>query len=303
MIDTHALKRQDRFWKHFISAGGVLIILLTLAITVFLAVKGTATFTVYQHSPLEFLFSSQWSLADTETGGGKVGAAIYIYGSLITCMLALVIAVPFSLSTAVFISEISPRVGKRLLQPTIETFVGIPSIIYGWLGLTLLVPWLKELFNLTAGFSVLAAALVLSIMIFPTITALAVDALKSVPHSYRQAAYSLGATRWQVIYQVILPAAKNGLMTAIILGLARAFGEALAVSMVIGKTKSFPTSLLDATVNLTAAIASDMGGTMEGGEYNMALWSMALLLFLLSAFFIFLIHRISGKGAVHHENV
>ena len=126
-------------------------------------------------------------------------------------------------------------------------------------------------------------------MIFPTITSLTADALRSIPKSFRAAAYGLGATRWQSISTVVVPATKNGIMTAVILGLARAFGEALAVAMVIGKTRAFPSSILEPTNNLTATIVADMGGAMEGSEYNIALWTMALLLFLIS-FRIYLPH-------------
>ena len=177
-----------------------------------------------------------------------------------------------------------------------EIFVGIASVVYGWIGLTILVPLIKNIFNLRFGFSVLAAGIVLAVMIFPTITSLAADALRSIPKSYRAASYGLGATRWQTIAKVVVPAAVTGLMTAVILGLARAFGEALAVAMVIGKMRAFPTSLLSPTNNLTAAIAADMGGAMEGSEYNIALWTMALLLFIISLACIFAIHFLTAKG-------
>ena len=142
----------------------------------------------------------------------------------------------------------------------------------------------------------LAASIVLAVMIFPTITTVAADAIRSIPQDYRQAAYGLGSTRWQVISRVVVPAATPGIFTGIILGLARAFGEALAVAMVIGKTRAFPASLLSPTNNLTAAIAADMGNSANGGEQNLALWTMALLLFLMSMLFIFLIHATSRKG-------
>ena len=294
-ITTNAY-RQDTFWRYLITGCGILLIVLTLAIGIFLFYKGMGTFTTYGHSLSEFLFSSQWAPSDDVNGGGKVGAAIYIFGSISTCALALLIATPFSLATAIFMTEISPRLGKRFVQPAVEIFVGIPSVVYGWIGLTILVPFIKNLFDLRFGFSVLAAGIVLAIMIFPTITSLTADALRSIPKSFRAAAYGLGATRWQSISTVVVPAAKNGIMTAVILGLARAFGEALAVAMVIGKTRAFPSSILEPTNNLTAAIAADMGGAMEGSEYNIALWTMALLLFLISLGFIFLIHHINAKG-------
>jgi len=293
--------RQDKIWKYVIYMGGVMMIVLTLSVALFLLYRGLGTFTTYNHSIFEFLFSTYWAPNDTTVGGGKVGAAVFIFGSIVTCFFALGISLPFSLAVAIFITEVSPKWGKRIFQPAIEVFVGIPSVVYGWLGLTILVPGIKELFQMPTGFSVLAAALVLGLMIFPTMTSIISDALRSVPASYRKASYALGATRWQTISQVVLGAAKSGILTGIILGLARAFGEALAVAMVIGKVKAFPTSLLSPTTNITSLIASDMGGAMDGGEYNIALWSLALLLFFITLFFIFLIHYVSKRGAVQHD--
>ncbi|HAH61582.1 MAG TPA: phosphate ABC transporter permease subunit PstC [Treponema sp.] len=281
--------------KIAVTVCGILVIVLTLSIGFFLLVKGMGTFTIYKHNVLEFLFSSEWKPEDTGLGGGKVGALIYIVGSLLTCGLALIISVPFSFAAAVFMTEIQPVAGTRILQPAVSIFAGIPSVVYGWLGLTLLVPFIKNLFNLPHGFTVLSASLVLALMILPTITTVTADAIRAVPEDYREGAYALGATRWQVIHSTVLPAAKNGIFTAVILGLSRAFGEALAVAMVIGKMKSFPSSILSPTTTLTTAIASDMGGAMDGGEYNMALWTMALLLYLISLLFIFIIHMLSAK--------
>lgn len=286
---------KEYFWHVLVAICGCFMIVLTLAIGIFLIYKGSATFTTYGHKVTEFLFSSTWKPADNSTGGGNIGSAIYIFGSISTCALALLIATPFSIATAIFMTEIAPNAGVRIFQPAVEIFVGIPSVVYGWIGLTVLVPFIKNIFHLTFGFSVLAAAIVLAVMIFPTITSVTADAIRSVPIQYRQASYGLGATRWQMIQTVVIPAAKSGIYTGIILGLARAFGEALAVAMVIGKTRAFPKNILSSTNNLTAAIASDMGGAMEGGEYNSALWSMALLLFLISLLFIFIIHYISSK--------
>lgn len=292
----------ETFWRGVVTACGLFIILLTISIGVFLITKGTGTFTKYHHSVWEFLFSSDWAPMDSATeGGGKVGAAIYIFGSILTCGLALLFITPFSLAAAIFMTEISPRAGSSLLQPAVEIFVGIPSVVYGWIGLTVLVPFIRDTFHARmGGYSVLAASIVLSVMIFPTITTVAADAIRSVPRDYRGAAYGLGSTRWQVIYRVVVPAAAPGIITGVVLGLARAFGEALAVAMVIGKTRAFPASLLSPTNNLTAAIAADMGNSADGGEHNLALWSMALLLFLISVLFIYVIHAISGKEKKNH---
>ena len=275
-MNIESTLRADRIWRNVIRGAGLFLLIITAAIGIFLLYRGTGTFTIYGHSLSEFLFSTQWQPADTLDGGGHVGAGIYIVGSLITCALALIMATPVSIALAIYMAEITPSVGRRFWQPVIEIFVGIPSIIYG--------------------FSVLAASIVLAIMIFPTITSVTMNAINSVPKTYRQGAYGLGATRWEVIYKIVLPVAKHGILAGVVLGLARAFGEALAVAMVIGKMKAFPKSLLDPTVNLTSAIAADMGGTMEGSEYNMALWTMALFLFVISLLFILLIRYITSKG-------
>ena len=289
--------RRKQLGRGIVTICGLFMIALTVSIGAFLIFKGTGTFTQYGHSVSEFLFSSEWSPMDSGTqSGGGVGAAIYIWGSLLTCGLALVIAAPFSLAAAIFITEISPKLGTHLIQPAVEIFVGIPSVVYGWVGLTVLVPFIRDTFHAPmGGYSVLAAAIVLSVMIFPTITTVSADSIRSVPMMYREAAFGLGSTRWQTIYRVIVPAAAPGIITGIVLGLSRAFGEALAVAMVIGKTRAFPASLLYPTNNLTAAIAADMGNSADGGEHNLALWSMALLLFLISILFIMVIHRVSKK--------
>lgn len=296
--------KKEYIWRTLITLCGIMIIVLTIAIGAFLVYKGTGTFTKYNHSIKEFLFSSQWSPLDTANkGGGKVGAAIYICGSLSTCFLALLIATPLSLAAAIFMTEISPKAGSKIIQPAVEIFVGIPSVVYGWIGLTVLVPFIRDTFKAPmGGYSVLAASLVLAVMIFPTITTVSADAIRSVSQSFRMGAYALGSTRWRVIYKVVIPAAAPGIFTGIIMGLARAFGEALAVAMVIGKTRSYAKGLLYPTNNLTAAIAADMGNSSDGGEHNLALWTMALLLFVISMLFIFLIHLISKKGGRYKDD-
>lgn len=290
--------KKEYMGRAIVTICGLSIVILTIAIGAFLIFKGSTTFTEHGGSIIKFLFSTDWAPSDSLTKStGRVGAGIYIVGSLLVCGLALLIATPFSLAGAIFISEISPSVGKKILQPAIEIFVGIPSVVYGWVGLTVLVPFINDKLNAPmGGYSVLAAGIVLAVMIFPTITTVSADALRAVPDGYRQAAYGLGSTRWQVIHKVCVPAARTGIMSGIILGLARAFGEALAVAMVIGKTRVLPKGLLYPTNNLTAAIAADMGNTADGGEHNAALWSMALLLLIISMLCILAIHVMANAS-------
>jgi phosphate transport system permease protein len=289
--------RKEYLWRGAVVFCGLFVIALTAAIGAFLVYKGGDTFTVFHHSVWEFLFSQDFHPNDAMTGpNGTVGAAIFIVGSLVSCGLAILISTPFSLASAIFVSEISPKFGDRFFRPAVDIFVGIPSIVYGWTGLTVLVPFIRDLFRLPYGNNVFTAALVLSVMIFPTITSVAIDAFRSVPKELRSAAYGMGCTRWQTIRLVVTPAASTGVFTGVILGLARAFGEALAVAMVIGKSRTMITSLFSATSSLTTVIASNMGNTFDGTEYNSALWTMALLLFVISLLFIFLIHDISRRG-------
>ena len=293
--------RNDRTAKILITACGVCMALVPILIGLFLFYRGTDTFTLFHHSLTEFLFSGEWNPGDTAEGGGKVGAAMFITGSLAVCLLSLILTLPFSMAAAIFMTEIATPKARRLLQPAIELFTGIPSVVYGFVGLTVLIPFLKSIFPMPFSFSLLAAGIVLAIMIFPTITTMSADALAAVPKSWREASYGLGATRWETIAHVVIPAAKGGIATGIILGLARAMGEALAVAMVIGQMKVFPKSLFLPASTLTTAISADMGGAMEGGEYNAGLWTMALLLFLLSFAYIFLIHYIKDLSTLKGE--
>lgn len=277
---------------------GFFLILLTFSLVFFIASKGLATFFQNHFSPIEFLFSTNWDPGrDYSEGGPAIGALTFIIGSISISGLALIICSPFAIGASIFTAEISPKLGKKLLQPAIEIFVGIPSVVYGWVGLSVLVPFIKKIFG-GFGFSLLAGALVLAVMIFPTIASLSVDTLRALPKDYKEASYALGATRWQTIRKVLLPSAAPGILSASVLGLARAFGEALAVQMVIGNAVSIPKSLIDPTINLTSIITMDMGNTVTGQAWNNALWSMALLLLIISFIFIIIIRKIGNKGGV-----
>ena len=277
--------RSEKAARTFITVCGIGMALVPFLIGAFLFIKGTDTFFLFGHGVGEFLFSGEWNPSDTAEGGGQQalrGADDHRRAQLLRGGQN---ALP------------SPRT-RRLIQPAIELFTGIPSVVYGFVGMTVLIPFLRSIFPMPFGFSVLAAGIVLAIMIFPTITTMAADAMAAVPKAWREASYGLGATRWETIAHVVLPAAKGGIFTGIILGLARALGEALAVAMVIGQMKVFPTSLFLPASTLTTAISADMGGAMEGGEYSAALWTMALILFLLSFLFIFLIHQLNAASSL-----
>ncbi|WP_412930882.1 phosphate ABC transporter permease subunit PstC [Lederbergia ruris] len=277
----------------FLAVG--ITILLTVMILALVVSKGVAIFLFNKGSVLEFLTGLKWNPGTlSELDKPIIGALPLITGSFIVTLLSALICTPIAIGAAVFMTEISPRFGKKILQPVMELLVGIPSVVYGFIGLTVVVPLLRESFS-GSGFGIAAGTIVLSVMILPTITSLSIDAIASVPRSLREASYSLGATRWQTIYRVILKTAKSGLLTAVIFGMARAFGEALAVQMVIGNSPVMPTSLLEPASTLTSILTMGMGYTVLGQAENNALWSLALVLLIMSFLFIMLIRWVGRK--------
>lgn len=290
--------RTEYLGRSYATLCGLFIIFLTAAIIFFVASKGLNIFIKNRHSIFEFLFSSIWKpdLA-IEKGGPKFGTLIFMLGSVFVSIGAVVISAPIGIALAIFMNQISPRLGIKVLQPAMEIFVGVPSVVYGWVGITVLVPFIKSSFG-GLGFSLLAGILVLSIMILPTITSISSDAIRTIPRDYIEASYGLGATRWQTISRVILPAARGGILTGVVLGIARAFGEALAVQMVIGNSISLVKSLTGTTSTLTSILTMDMANTVSGTEWNNALWAMALLLLVISFLFILLIRKIGKRGEV-----
>ena len=218
-----------------------------------------------------------------------------IAGSFIVTSLSAIIATPFAIGAAVFMTEISPKNGTKILQPVIELLVGIPSVVYGFIGLSVIVPFIRGIFGGT-GFGILAGTFVLFVMILPTVTTMTVDALKAVPRHYREASLALGATRWQTTYKVVLRAAIPGILTAIVFGMARAFGEALAIQMVIGNAALMPTSFTTPAATLTSILTMGIGNTIMGTVENNVLWSLALILLLMSLFFNIVIRLIGKKG-------
>ncbi len=284
--------KNEYIGRGFATFCGLIIIVLTLSIIIFIFSKGINTFVKWRYPITEFLFTSNWA---PDSSNPKLGAAIFFIGSIFVSIGAVIISTPIGISLAVFMHYISPKIGSKILQPSLELFVGIPSVVYGWVGFSVLLPFLKRSFG-GIGFSLIAGILVLSIMILPTIASISADAVKTIPKSYMEASYGLGATRWQTISRVIIPSAKSGILTGVVLGLARAFGEALAVQMVIGNTVKFPGNLLSPTSTLTSILTMDMGNTVSGTAWNDALWSLALFLLIISFMFIIIIRAIEKRS-------
>lgn len=278
--------------KILVTLCAVIMIAVTISITIFLGVKGLQSFIKNGISLTEFLTSTDWN--PTDKANPKFGVLPFIFGSFAVTFLSALVSAPLGIGAAIFMTEIAPSWGKKIIQPVIELLVGIPSVVYGFIGLTVLVPFIRDHIG-GLGFSLLAGTVVLSIMILPTITSIATDAMSSLPKNLREGSYALGATRWQTIRKVLIPAALPTLLTAVILGMARAFGEALAVQMVIGNVKVIPSSLLDAAATLTTIITLNMGHTTYGSVENNTLWSMGLILLIMSFIFIILIRYVSSR--------
>lgn len=278
-----------------------LVALLVVTLVAMVAQRGIATFAVDGIDLGAFLTGITWNPHQDDVNGmPTVGALPMISGSFAVTLLSTLFALPIAIGSAIFVVEIAPRFGRRVFQPLIELLVGIPSVVYGLIGLTVVVAWTRDMAaaagQTITGFGIFSSAIVLAVMILPTITSLSIDALAAVPKQYREGSYALGCTRWQTVWNVVLRSAAPSLMTAVILGMTRAFGEALAVQMVIGNAIQMPTSLLTPASTLTSVLTMGMGNEAMGTVYNDVLWSLALLLLLMSLVFILIIHLIGHKG-------
>lgn len=298
LLKQSAATRKDRFGRYLSLGALLLIVIVVLSIFWFVASKGLATFFANKVNIWDFLTGTKWAPGQTDANGHPyVGAAPMIVGSFLVTLISALIATPFAIGTAVFMTEISPKRGAKILGPVTELLVGIPSVVYGFIGLSVIVPVMRHLFG-GSGFGILAGAMVLFVMILPTVTSMTVDTLKSVPRHYRESSLALGATRWQMIYKVILRAATPGILTAVVFGMARAFGEALAVQMVVGNAALMPQNLTSPAATLTSVLTQGIGNTVMGSLENNALWSLALILLLMSLVFNSVIRAIAKKGAM-----
>ncbi len=272
-----------------------LVALVVVTLIFMVAQQGLTTFFVDGLSPIDFFFGQNW-IPEQE----RYGALPMIVGSFAVTLLSTAFALPVAIGSAIFVVEVAPSFGRRVFQPFIELLVGIPSVVYGVLGLYVINSLIKAIFGDAAptGAGILSGSLVLAIMILPTITTLSMDALRAVPNQYREGSYALGCTRWQTTWHVVLKSALPSLMTAVILGMTRAFGETLAVQMVIGGVeRSMPMGLLDPASTLTAALTAGLSNAVSGSVYYHALWSLGLILLAMSLIFILIIHLIGRKGA------
>lgn len=282
---NHAAKlAYDRIMHYLFIVSALLLTVIIASIIVFVGQQGIMTFT--EISPGEFFFTSKWNPPE------QFGALSFIAGSAYVTVLAILLGAPLGLAGAIFMAKIAPAGMRAIMRPATDLYVAIPSVVYGYVGLTIMVPFIREKFGVSGGFGLFAAAGVLAIMILPTIISISEDAIRSVPRTMEEGSLALGATRWQTITGVILPAALPGILTSIILAMARAVGETMAVQMLIGNTPQLARSLFVPTSTLTSEIVVEMGNAPFGSAWGNSLFLMALVLLLLSLTMIIIIRRL-----------
>jgi len=260
-----------------IKVAGYSAILFVLAIFVFLLTEGLPAI---REVSLSVLLSQRWYPIE-----GYYGILPLLFGTLLVTIGAALIAVPVGVGTAIYIAEVSPRWAREILKPLVEIMAGVPSVVLGFIGIIVLASTLRQVLSLPTGLTAFAGSLLLGAISIPTIVSVAEDALDAVPRSYRDAALALGATRWQTIWKVTLPAARSGVITAVMLGIGRAIGETMTVMMVTGNAPVMPTglsSLFEPARTMTATIAAEMGEVATDSTHYHVLFLIGIILFLIS---------------------
>lgn len=289
-MDTSNLRREYLITFLIKSAGYSAIVFVGM-IFIFLLLEGLPA---VQEVNLSSLFSSRWYPIED-----YFGILPLIGGSIIITIGAIMIAVPFGIGTAVYLSEIAPRWIRDILKPFIEILGGLPSVVLGFLGMLVLSPFLRKLLDLPTGLTALTGAVLLGGIAIPTVVSVAEDALDAVPKSFRDASLAMGATEWQTIWRVTLPAARSGVLTSIMLGVGRAIGETMTVMMVTGNAPILPKGISDLfspVRTMTATIAAEMGEVANGSVHYHILFLIGIVLFLIS-----LIVNITASAVVFRQ--
>jgi phosphate transport system permease protein len=260
-----------------IKLSGFVVILFVVSIFLFLLKDALSLFGVYSFR--EFLFGKNW-LPISEPP--KFGMVPLLLGSLYVTFGAIIICVPLGVCSAMFIAEVAPPYLKHVLKSLVEILAAIPSVVLGFIGIIWLGPFLRNLLHLNTGMCGLTGSLLLAFMALPTVISISEDALIGVPKAYKEAAYGLGATRWQALWRIVLPSASSGIIAAVMLGIGRVIGETMVVLMVTGNSPVIPKSLMQPLRTLTATIAGEMGETVGGSEHYFALFAVGLILFVIT---------------------
>jgi phosphate transport system permease protein len=263
--------------ERLIRVTGILVIVFLALIFLFLVSEGGTTFL---EVPLADLAQTRWYPNEE-----YFGVLPLVLGSILVTLGAAAISVPLGMLTAVFVAEVAPRWVREILKPFVEVLAGIPSVVLGFLGMLVVSPLIREHLGAPTGLTALTGSVMLGYMALPTIISVAEDALDAVPKSYRDAALALGATQWQTIWRVTVPAARSGILTAMMLGIGRAIGETMAVMMVTGNAARMPLtldSLLMPVRTMTATIAAEMGEVAQGSTHYHVLFGVGLVLFVVT---------------------
>ena len=258
---------------------GFIAIAFVLIITVYLIISGLPA--IREIGLVDFLFGTRW--ASTDKTNPAYGILPFILTSIYGTAGAILIGVPIGFMAAVFLSKVAPPKVAAVIRPAVDLLAGIPSVVYGLVGMMVLVPWIKDTFDLKAGDSLLAAILVLAVMILPSIISVSETALKAVPKEYEEASLALGATPLETYFKVSVHAARSGIAASVVLGVGRAIGEAMAILMVAGNSPNMP-GLFRSVKFLTTAIASEMSYSSVGSLQRNSLYSIGLVLFLFIMF-------------------
>jgi phosphate transport system permease protein len=282
MDQTDNLTSSRRPWAEFgiealIQVVGFSSIGFVVLIFLFLIREGVP---VFFEVPLGNLFGTRWYPTFD-----LFGTLPLLLGSVLVTAIAMVIALPLGVATAIFVREVAPGWAREVLKPMIEVLAGIPSVVLGFFGMTLIAPVVRETLGVPTGLTAFTGALILAYMALPTIISVAEDALDAVPKSYRDAGLAMGATQWQTIWRVVVPAARSGIVTAMMLGMGRAIGETMAVMLVTGNAARLPLSLdslFRPVRTMTATVAAEMGEVAQGSTHYHALFGIGIILFLLT---------------------
>lgn len=275
------MMRIRRISEYFIEGAvffaGILSILFVVLIFIFLLKEGLSLF--HTVSVWRFLSGKEWyPISDPP----RFGALSLILGSVWVTAGAILVSVPLGVACAVYIAEVAPLWLREVLKASVEFLAAIPSVVLGFIGLVTLVPVVQQIFNLPTGLTALSGSLMLGFMAMPTIVSIMEDALTAVPRSYREGALAMGATQWQAIWRVVLPAASSGVIAALMLGIGRVIGETMAVMMITGNAAQIPTSLLQPVRTMTATIAAEMGEAVQGGPHYFSLFAIGIVLFVIT---------------------
>lgn len=267
--------------------------LLFLPVSLLKDAKGFKTITAEKITLVHFLSGREWF--PTSKPSAVFGALPLLLGTLVVSFFAILLALPFGLAGSIYLAEIADMRIRNILKPIIELLSGIPSVVYGFFGLVIIVPWLQEMLQLPVGETALAGSVVLAIMALPTIITVSEDAIRTTPRAMKEASLALGASHWQTIRKVILPYASSGITAAVILGIGRAIGETMAVLMVTGNAAMMPTSLTQPVRTIPATIAAELGEASFGGQHFKALFALGCMLFLITLATNFMVERVSSK--------